>query len=91
MVGDDSAKIKFTIYGKVDADYTGFLLFFRQDCGQDFLKGSSSFQSSLLSLFLALEDGRVTWDILDRGNYYTPSFVYRRDDGSQSNVAIQFR
>ncbi|CAG5076718.1 Oidioi.mRNA.OKI2018_I69.PAR.g8528.t1.cds [Oikopleura dioica] len=76
-VGDDSAKIKFTIYGSVDTDYTGFLLFFKQDCGIDFLR--------------ALEDGRVTWDILDRGNYYTPEFVYHRVDKTQTNVALQFR
>ncbi|CBY24934.1 unnamed protein product [Oikopleura dioica] len=76
-VGDDSAKIKFTIYGNVAVDYTGFILFFKQDCGIDFLR--------------ALEDGRVTWDILDRGNYYTPEFVYHRLDKTQTNVALQFR
>jgi len=42
-VGDDSAKIKFTIYGDVATDYTGFVLFFRQDCGADFLRGKSAF------------------------------------------------
>lgn len=79
-------KIKNTV------DYTGIVLFWRKHCGTDFLNGMYSFRYKILKLFgLGFMDGRLSFDVLDHGNYYTPEHGVYRDDKSQSNVALQFR
>jgi len=79
MAGGSSRKLKFMLPDKVrnEMDYTGFLIFWRKFCGADFLN--------------ALQDGRLQFDFLDHGNYYTPESGIYRFDGQQTNAVIQFR
>ena len=63
-------------YQTVGVPYTGFLMFGKKSCGNDFLK--------------ATQDGRVTFDIYASTGAYTVDSTYYRDDSGTSSVTIQF-
>ena len=56
--------------------YLGFMGYAQRKCGLDFMN--------------AFADGRVTWEINDYGDYYTPQYIYRRSDGRHSSTMMQF-
>ena len=63
-------------YQTVGVTYTGFIMFGKKSCGNDFLK--------------ATEDGRVTFDIYAETGAYTVPFTYYRDDSGTSSLTVQF-
>ena len=57
--------------------YTGFVIFSRKYCGDDFLQ--------------ALADGRLVVDWADRVSQYSPVAAYYRLDGSRTSTTLQYR
>ena len=56
--------------------YTGFMAYVKNKCGGDFIN--------------AWFDGRISYQIRDYGDYYTPLYMFNRRDGKHSSVMIQF-
>jgi len=62
--------------GAAQNPYTGFAVFSRKACGQDFIE--------------KLADGTVTFDMFDSEAEYTPQGVYMRDDAKHTSATIQW-
>merc|ERR1711970_569000 len=56
--------------------YTGFVIFARKHCGDDFLQ--------------ALADGRVSVDFADKTAQYAPHSNYYRRDGGRTSTTLQY-
>ena len=63
-------------YSLRNGEYHGFMAFTKKQCGNDFLK--------------ALTDGRVSWNILDSGNFYHTQFEYFNTEGPMGATILQF-
>ena len=59
-----------------DSPYIGFFGFAKRRCGLDLVD--------------AFVDGRIEWDLLDRGTFYQPQYVYKRQDGRHTSAMLQF-
>merc|ERR1712061_572775 len=59
-----------------DNTYTGFAIFARKECGNDFMN--------------KVADGTVTFDIYDTEAEYIPQHTYLRSDGGQTSVTVQW-
>ena len=60
-----------------DTKFTGFAIWSRKKCGQDFLN--------------KLNSREVDFDLFDTVAEYRPQFDYLRDDGGTSSITIQWK
>lgn len=65
-----------TDYPTADALYTGFAIFGRKKCGQDFLD--------------KLNSREVNFDLFDTEAQYLPQYDYMRADGGTSSITLQW-
>lgn len=63
-------------FDDADTEYTGFAIWGRKKCGQDFLD--------------KLNSREVDFDLFDTAAEYVPQFDYMRSDGSTSSITIQW-
>merc|ERR1712050_295832 len=63
-------------YPTADELYTGFVIFGRKKCGQDFLDKVNSRE--------------VDFDLFDTEAEYLPQYDYMRDDGGTSSITLQW-
>ena len=57
-------------------EYFGFFVFPQRKCGPDFIK--------------RLKDGRISWELKDWDDLYTPQYTYHREGGQHAAIALQF-